>query len=382
MSRALWPMARTATSAAIVPEVVARPRSRPSTMSRSSTRQEKRTSPPIASSLRRRVRTTRGSRFDPGGALLVDDRGLAVALGEDFQDAEHVGAGAPAGQLAVAEGARPPFAEEVVALGVERPARVEPADVGDAVLDLAAALEDERPVAVAGEEVAGEEPRGARPDDHGAMPQRARPGLGPLESLGEEAHDVGPEVPGGQPVLVVRQLDLGRVDEMEVVVPARVEALAEDPPPRDGLAAHAEPRQSFSGSEASGSSISSRILATFRAMGESSMGHGPPSACRATGAGWTEVQRRPGGRAEADQGDVVGLGVAGGELADLLEDRPADGLGPARRVGDPLQEPAVVRASRRAPRSGCARRSRRRSRRRPRRPARVRPRSAGRTSRA
>ena len=79
--------------------------------------------------------------------VLVEDRRLAVALGEDFEDALDVGPGAAAGQLAVAERARPPFAEEVVALGVERPAGVEPADVGDAVLDLAAPLQDERPVA-------------------------------------------------------------------------------------------------------------------------------------------------------------------------------------------------------------------------------------------
>ena len=33
---------------------------------------------------------------------------------------------------------------------------------------------------------------------------------------------------------------------------------------------------------------------------------------------------------EADQGDVVDLDVAGGELADVLEDRPADGFRAAR----------------------------------------------------
>ena len=38
--------------------------------------------------------------------------------------------------------------------------------------------------------------------------------------------------------------------------------------------------------------------------------------------------------AEADQGDVVGLLVAEGELADGLEDRLADGLGTAVRLGD------------------------------------------------
>ena len=57
------------------------------------------------------------------GAVLVDDRGLAVAVGEDLEDAVDVGAGAAAGQLAVAERARAPLAEEVVALGVERSRR-------------------------------------------------------------------------------------------------------------------------------------------------------------------------------------------------------------------------------------------------------------------
>src|SRR5205823_3982289 len=46
------------------------------------------------------------------GTMLVDDRGTAVAVGEDLQDAEDVGPGAAAGQLAVAEGARAPLAEE------------------------------------------------------------------------------------------------------------------------------------------------------------------------------------------------------------------------------------------------------------------------------
>ena len=54
--------------------------------------------------------------------VLVDDRGLAVAVGQDLEDATDVGAGAPGGQLAVAERARAALAEEVVALGVERPA--------------------------------------------------------------------------------------------------------------------------------------------------------------------------------------------------------------------------------------------------------------------
>ncbi len=53
--------------------------------------------------------------------VFVDDRRLAVAVGEDLQDAGDVGPGAARGELAVAERAGAPLAEEVVALGVERP---------------------------------------------------------------------------------------------------------------------------------------------------------------------------------------------------------------------------------------------------------------------
>ena len=62
-------------------------------------------------------------------AVVVEDarlaRLLALALGEQLQHAQHVRPGAAAGQLAVGEGAGPALAEEVVALGVERPAVVE-----------------------------------------------------------------------------------------------------------------------------------------------------------------------------------------------------------------------------------------------------------------
>ena len=54
--------------------------------------------------------------------MVVEDRRLALALGEQFEHAAHVGAGAAAGELAVAERAGAAFAEQVVALA-DRTAR-------------------------------------------------------------------------------------------------------------------------------------------------------------------------------------------------------------------------------------------------------------------
>src|SRR5262249_60782875 len=82
------------------------------------------------------------------GAVLVEDGGLALALGEQLQDAAHLGPGAAAGELAVAERAGPALAEEGVALRVERPARVEGAHVADPVRARTAALPHQRPLPV------------------------------------------------------------------------------------------------------------------------------------------------------------------------------------------------------------------------------------------
>ena len=162
---------------------------------------------------------------------LVDDRGLAVAVGQDLEDLEHVGAGVPAGELAVAEGAGAPLAEQVVALGVEHAAAVEPADVGDPILHVAAPLEDQGREPLEGQHVAGEEPGRPGADDHRAMFERVRAGLGPVEPLGLEPLD--PRARGLQRGPVAGDVDLGRVDEVEVVVPPGVEALAQDPVGRD-----------------------------------------------------------------------------------------------------------------------------------------------------
>ena len=79
--------------------------------------------------------------------VFVDDRRLAVTVGEDLQDTGDVGARAARGELAVAESAGAPLAEEVVALGIERSRFIEAADVGDPVLDGPAAFQDQGPIA-------------------------------------------------------------------------------------------------------------------------------------------------------------------------------------------------------------------------------------------
>jgi hypothetical protein len=133
----------------------------------------------------------------------------------------------------------PPLAEEVVALGVEHAAGVEPADVGDSVLDVLAAFEDQGSIPLLRQHVSGEQPGRPGADDHRAMFQWLRTRLGPVEPLGLEPLDVrarGPRrgaVDGG--------LDLRRVDEVEVVVPSGVEALAQDPIGRDPVEGDPQP---------------------------------------------------------------------------------------------------------------------------------------------
>lgn len=142
---------------------------------------------------------------------------------------------------------RPPFPEQVVALRVDRPPGVELADVGDPILDLAPALENQGAVAVQGEKVACEQAGGARADNHRTMGERDSTRRRPVELLGLEPFEVGPAAASDELRLPVRDLDLGRVDKVQVVVPARVEALAEDPPVGDRVLPQAEPFRNLSG---------------------------------------------------------------------------------------------------------------------------------------
>ena len=174
-------------------------------------------------------------------AVLVDDRRPAVALGEDFQDARHIGARAARRELAVAEGPGPALAEEVIAFGIERPVLIESADVGDAILDGAAALEDERLIPGKRQQIAGEKAGRAGADDHRAMTHRLRAGLGPLEVVRSVCLGHGHRAAKDAFAILVGKLDRGRVGEMNIVVAAGVEALANDPPAKNRICGDCQP---------------------------------------------------------------------------------------------------------------------------------------------
>ena len=200
-------------------------------------------------------------------AVLVDDRRPAVALGEDLQDAGDIGARAAGGELAVAEGAGPAFAEEVIAFGIERPVLIESAYVGDAILDGAAALEDQGSIPVMRQQIAGEQAGGPGADDHGAMSQRIRAGLGPVEMVRDI--ESRPRASGAlerRGEVVFGEIDGGGVGEMNVVVAAGIEALADDPPAQNRIRGIASRLAILSGRLSSGSPSSRRILVTLMGM--------------------------------------------------------------------------------------------------------------------
>ena len=103
---------------------------------------------------------------------------VALALGEQFQDAQHVRPGAAAGQLAVGERAGAALAEEVVALGVERPAGVEALHVADAVVHLACRVRARAAGSRAAPGSTRTRARRAGADDHRPVRERHRPGSG------------------------------------------------------------------------------------------------------------------------------------------------------------------------------------------------------------
>ena len=116
--------------------------------------------------------------------MVVEDRRLALALGEAASSTRRTsGPRAAAGELAVAERAGAPFAEQVVALGIVRAAGVEGPHVGDALADRAAAFEHQRPITLLGQKVGGDHAGRARADDHRAIRQGLGPGRGHCEAL-------------------------------------------------------------------------------------------------------------------------------------------------------------------------------------------------------
>ena len=132
---------------------------------------------------------------------------------------------------------------------------------------------------------------------------------------------------------------------MDVVVAAGVEALAEDPPVARSRRGGSPSRPAiFSGKPSSDSPSSRRMLATLIGMAvvdRVSVKRGSARQVCSAAAG-DVIDRLSEPAAEADQGDVVDLGVAGGELADILQDGAADRLGPAGGLGELSEQPAVV----------------------------------------
>src|SRR5262249_31051690 len=95
----------------------------------------------------------------------VEDRGLPLSLGQQFQHAANLGPGAAAGQLAVAEGPGASFAEQVVAVRIKRPTSVEGANIVNALAHGLATLQDEWLITLLGEEIRGHQP-GRSGTDH------------------------------------------------------------------------------------------------------------------------------------------------------------------------------------------------------------------------
>ena len=164
---------------------------------------------------------------------IVEDRRLPLALGEQFEHAAHVRPGAAAGQLAVAEGAGSAFAEEVVALRIERAALVEGADVADAVAHRSAALEHERPITLLRQEVRRDQAARPGADDDRPMLQRLASRRRHDERFFVIQFDLGRRMRRAvrtfsDALFVDGNDDLGGVDELKGVLIAGVEGFAQD----------------------------------------------------------------------------------------------------------------------------------------------------------
>ena len=162
-----------------------------------------------------------------------------------MQNAANVRAGAAVGELAVAERAGPALAKEIIALRIVRAALVEGADVVDAVAHRPAALQHQRSIALLRQKPGGGQTARPRADHDGPMRQRLVAGRRQDEGLLGIAIDANAGGSGasgqrGQALLVVGDGDLGGVDELQRILVARVEALAEDAPGWQGRQGDAE----------------------------------------------------------------------------------------------------------------------------------------------
>ncbi len=163
------------------------------------------------------------------------------------------------------------------------------------------------------------------------MRERARARLRPVEALRNIGLQVRRDATDACQVFL-GQIDGRGIGEMDVVVAPGVEALAEDPPARRSRREASPSRLAiFSGKPSSGSSSSRRMLATLIGM-----------VVRVSGRKACLDVRVSEQRSETDQGDVIDLGVAGGKLADVLEECAADRFGAAGGLGELLDQPALV----------------------------------------
>ncbi len=112
------------------------------------------------------------------GAKLVTDGRLAAAAVDVFHHPVDVRAAHAAGELAIAERPRPPFAEEVVVLGVKLPTPVERANRRDPRLHRLTAFQHQRPVAAHRQVVCRQQSAGTGSDNHGLWGIEAVPGAG------------------------------------------------------------------------------------------------------------------------------------------------------------------------------------------------------------
>ena len=115
---------------------------------------------------------------------------------------------------------------------MKRAAGVEAFDVADAVVHLGAAFEQDRAVAVEGEEVGTDEPAGTGADHNGSFGQRMRTGFGHRERRLGMSFDLCQWVRLGSrgDSLFVRRLKFEVVNEAKVPLIAHVERLANDFP--------------------------------------------------------------------------------------------------------------------------------------------------------